>query len=129
MAMHPIPVRAHIQERSVQNRALAFGLLAAVQTTLILAITVLAIGLPAIARDLGLRPGQLALVSAGYGLAFSALLLPGGRLADRLGPRRAFLVGVAVLGLASVGVAAAPGFAAALAARLGQGVGAALAAP
>jgi MFS family permease len=127
--MHSPPSHAHFRERSVQNHALAFGVLAIVQTTLILAITVLAIGLPAIARDLGLRPGELALVSAGYGLAFSALLLPGGRLADRLGPRRAFLVGVAVLGLASVGVAAAPGFATALAGRLGQGVGAALAAP
>ncbi|MBX6723490.1 MAG: MFS transporter, partial [Dactylosporangium sp.] len=99
------------------------------QVTLILAITVLAIGLPAVARDLGLRPGELALVSAGYGLTFAALLPLGGRLADRLGPRRAFLIGVAVLGVASVGVAAASGFASALAARLGQGAGAALAAP
>jgi MFS family permease len=122
-------IRALIQDRSVHNGSLAFGLLATVQVTLILAITVLAIGLPAVARDLSLRSGELALVSAGYGLAFSALLLPGGRLADRLGPRRAFLVGVAVLGVASVGVATAGGFASALAARLGQGAGAALTAP
>lgn len=119
----------HIQERSVQYRGRAFTLLALVQVTLILAITVVAIGLPAIQRDLDLRPGQLALVSAGYGLAFSGLLLLGGRLADVLRPRRTFLIGLVVFGVASIGVGFASGFISALVARLGQGVGAALAAP
>lgn len=127
--MHSFPLRGLIRERSVHYRLVVFALLAAVQVTLILAITVLAIGLPAIQRDLGLRPGQLALVSAGYGLTFAGLLLPGGRLADLLGARRTFLVGLAIFGGASIGVAVAGGFVVALAARLGQGVGAALVAP
>jgi len=127
--MRHLSSHAPIQDRTIHYRRRAFALLAVVQVTLILAITVVAIGLPAIQRDLGLFPGQLALVSAGYGLAFSGLLLLGGRLADVVGPRRTFLVGLTVFGAASLGVGAASGFVSALVSRLGQGVGAALAAP
>jgi MFS family permease len=118
-------------ERSVQNRRqpAAFGLLAAVQVTLIVAITVIAIGLPDLGRDLGLRPGQLTLVSAGYGLSFSGLLLLGGRLSDLHRPRPVLVAGLAVFALASAAAGLAPGFGALLAARLAQGTGAALAAP
>lgn len=123
--------RASVLERSVQNRRVgaAFGLLAAVQVTLILGITVIAIGLPAVGRDLGLRPGQLTLASAGYGLAFSGLLLLGGRLSDLLPARRVLVTGLMVFGLASAAAGLAPTFGTLLGARLAQGTGAALVAP
>lgn len=122
--------RTHKLERTIKNRPTsAFGLLATIQVTLILAITVIAIALPAVQRDLGLTAGQLALVSAGYGLAFSGLLLLGGRLADMLGHRRMLELGLAIFGLASAAAGVAPGFGGLLVARLVQGVGAALAAP
>lgn len=118
-------------ERSVQysDPRVAFRLLAGVQVTLILAITVIGIALPVIQRDLGLRPGQLALISAGYGLAFAGLLLLGGRLADLFRPRRVLVTGLTVFGVASAAAGLAPDFGTLLAARLAQGVGAALAAP
>src|SRR5690606_4658907 len=129
MPTHTPPSRDLILDRSIKYRRRAFGLLAVVQMTLILAITVVAIGLPAIQHDLDLRTGQLALVSAGYGLAFSSLLLVGGRLADTLPPRRVLLAGLASFGVASVSLGLSPNFGTALASRLGQGAGAALAAP
>lgn len=117
-----IPVRA-------VPPGLAFALLGTVQATLILAITVVAIPLPAIQQSFGVSRGSLALVSQAYGLSFSGLLLLGARAADRLGPRRALRLGVAVFGLASVGAAVAPDLGTLIAARCLQGCGAALAAP
>jgi MFS family permease len=125
-------LRAKVLERLIHNVAdtrRAFALLASVQVTLIFAITVISIALPALQRDLGLRPGQLVLVSAGYGLAFSGLLLLGGRLADLVGDRRVLVTGLWVFASASIGAALAPNFVTLLAARLLQGVGGALAAP
>ena len=107
----------------------AFALLATVQVVLVLAITVVAVALPAIQRDLGLGRADLVLLSAAYGLAFSGLLLLGGRLADLLGHRRVLLLGVATFGLAAAAAGLAPGRGALLAARFTQGAGAALAAP
>lgn len=104
-------------------------MLGAVQATLILAITIIAVPLPAIGHSMGLSRAGLALVSQAYGLSFSGLLLLGGRLADLGGPRRVFRLGVAVFAVASAGAAIAPGPGTLLAARFVQGCGAALAAP
>ncbi|WP_376795474.1 MFS transporter [Thermogemmatispora sp.] len=112
-----------------QHPDAAFVLLGAVQFVLILAITVIAVPLPAIQRELELSSAELALVSAAYGLSFSGLLLFGGRLADLLGRRCVFRLGVAVFGLASAGAGLAPGVEVLLAARFAQGAGAALVAP
>jgi MFS family permease len=111
------------------GRARAFALLGTVQVTLIFAITLIAVPLPAIGREFGLGRSSLILVSTAYGLSFSGLLLFGGRLADRRGGRAVFAAGLAVFAVASCVAAAAPGFAVLVAARFAQGAGAALVAP
>jgi len=108
---------------------LAFLLLGAMQFALIAAISLVVAALPAVQAEFGVGRGELALVTAGYGLAFAGLLLLGGRLADWLGPRRVFVWGVLVFGAASAAAALAPGYPLLLAARFAQGCGAALAAP
>src|SRR6185312_9063007 len=65
----------------------------------------------------------------GYTVALASLLLGGGTLADRVGHRRAVLAGLVLFGAASAGCALAPAAAALVAARAGQGVGAALLLP
>ncbi|WP_433228179.1 MFS transporter [Actinomadura formosensis] len=60
-----------------------------------------------------------------YAVIFAALLVPAGGLADRTGPKRAYLLGVAVFTLASVGCALAPGVWWLVAARVVQAAGAA----
>ncbi len=52
------------------------------------------IALPSIESELGARPAELELVVAGYGASYAALLVLGGRLGDRFGRKRTFLVGV-----------------------------------
>ncbi|SED42321.1 MFS transporter [Streptomyces sp. TLI_105] len=106
-----------------------FLLLGAVQTTLIFTLASLAVPLPRIGAEFRLDRAQLILLSAAYGLTFAGLLLLGGRLADRSGGRRALATGLLVFGAASALAPLAPGYGTLLAARFGQGVGAALVAP
>ena len=77
------------------------------------------------ARELHLsKAGAGALVGA---YAAGALVggLPGGRAAARLGPRRAVLVGLTLMGLSSIGFAFANAFTTLVIARMIQGVGSA----
>ncbi|MFC9588646.1 MFS transporter [Streptomyces sp. NPDC056944] len=106
-----------------------FLLLGAVQMTLIFTLASLAVPLPRIGADFRLDRAELILLSAAYGLTFAGLLLLGGRLADRSGGRRVLTAGLLVFGAASALAPLAPGYGTLLAARFGQGVGAALVAP
>ena len=65
----------------------------------------------------------------GYILSFAVLLLTGAALGDRFGRRRMFVVGLAVFTAASATCALAGSAAALIAARVAQGVGAALIMP
>ncbi|WP_436843203.1 MFS transporter [Streptomyces narbonensis] len=106
-----------------------FLLLGGVQMTLIFTLAALAVPLPRIGAEFRLDRADLILLSAAYGLTFAGLLLLGGRLADRFGGRRTLTAGLLVFGAASALAPLAPGYEALLAARFGQGVGAALVAP
>jgi len=91
--------------------------------------TVVNVALPAIQRDLGIGVSQLEWVVTGYALSFAVLMLTGGKLADMLGRRRIFLVGLAVFTISSLfcGLAGTPELL--IGARVVQGVGAALMLP
>ncbi|MGP3977753.1 MFS transporter [Streptomyces sp. 8N114] len=56
----------------------------------------------AIATDLAATPRQIYWVTTGYLLALSALLVPAGTVADRIGRKKAFLIGAFGLSLASL---------------------------
>ncbi|MFE7581283.1 MFS transporter [Streptomyces gardneri] len=99
------------------------------QMTLIFTLAALAVPLPRIGAEFRLDRADLILLSAAYGLTFAGLLLLGGRLADRFGGRRTLTAGLLLFGAASAAAPLAPGYEALLAARFGQGVGAALVAP
>jgi EmrB/QacA subfamily drug resistance transporter len=107
----------------------ALGVLALVSFMLVLDITVVNVALPHIQRDLGFSRAGLTWVVDGYVLTAGGLLLLGGRLADLLGRRRIFLIGIAVFVVASVtsGAAVDPGML--VASRFVQGMGEALAGP
>ncbi|MFF4817597.1 MFS transporter [Kitasatospora sp. NPDC001309] len=107
----------------------SFALLGVVQAVLIFTIMILTVPLPLVARELGLGPSDVLLLSAAYGLSFAALLLLGGRLTDRHGGRPVLRWGLALLAAASVACALAPDYPVLLASRFVQGAGAALAAP
>src|SRR5262245_24213122 len=72
------------------HQGVAFALLGTVQAALTAALSLVLLALPAIQDELELSRANLVLVTAGPGLAFSGLLLLGGRLADMVGRRRTF---------------------------------------
>jgi MFS family permease len=77
---------------------------------------------PSVRRSLGGGIGLVQWLSAAYTLAFAVLLITGGRLGDRYGPRRMFLIGAAGFTVASLGcgLAVSPGML--IGARVVQGV-------
>ncbi len=91
--------------------------------------TVMSVALPSIDASFGSSLGLIEWTVTAYVLAFAAFLVPAGRLADALGPRRLFLAGAGLFAVASVGSALAPTVATLIAARAVQGVGAALLTP
>jgi len=88
-------------------------------------ITVVVVALPGIARNLGFSVDGAVWVIDAYSLAFTGALLASGALADRFGRRRSMLAGNAVFLAASIACGLATNGPMLLAARAGQGVGAA----
>ena len=101
--------------------AVAFGLF-----MIMLDNTVVNVALPSIREDLGISISELEWVVNGYALTFGVLLLTGGKLADMLGRRRMFMVGLVIFTASSFfcGFAGSAGML--IGARVVQGVGAAL---
>jgi EmrB/QacA subfamily drug resistance transporter len=101
--------------------AVSFGLF-----MIMLDNTIVNVALPSIQRSLDLKISELEWVVTGYALTFGALMLTGGKLADLLGRRLIFVVGLAVFTLSSLACGLAGGASLLIAARVVQGVGAAM---
>ena len=80
--------------------------------------------LPTFVADLGLGEARAGMLYASYGLISLLLYLPFGMLVDRVGERRLLILGMVVLGLASLGFWRATDFWALLGCRVTQGVAA-----
>jgi EmrB/QacA subfamily drug resistance transporter len=87
------------------------------------------VALPSMQRELDAGSSAVTMWVAGYGVAFAALLILGGRLGDRHGRRRMFIAGFGLFTLASAACGAAPDATTLVIARMAQGVGAALLSP
>jgi EmrB/QacA subfamily drug resistance transporter len=107
----------------------ALALLCGAFFMVVLDATIVFVALPSIQADLGFSEQGLQWVLSAYALTFGGLLLLGGRAADLLGRRRLFMTGVLLFTVASLmcGLAWSP--AALLAARVVQGIGAAIMTP
>jgi EmrB/QacA subfamily drug resistance transporter len=88
--------------------------------------TVVNVALPAMQRSLHLQLSELEWVVAGYALTFAAFMLTGGKLADLLGRRLIFTIGLAVFTAASLACGLAPNGGFLIGARVVQGLGGAL---
>jgi EmrB/QacA subfamily drug resistance transporter len=104
-------------------------IIACAQLMVVLDATIVNIALPSAQHDLGMSDGNRQWVITAYTLAFGGLLLLGGRIADLVGRKRTFVIGLAGFAAASAigGAATSPGML--FGARALQGVFAAVLAP
>jgi len=101
--------------------AVAFGLF-----MIMLDNTIVNVALPTLQRSLHLGIAELEWVVAGYALTFGALMLTGGKLADLFGRRLIFVVGLIIFTASSLACGLAGSATPLIAARVIQGIGAAL---
>lgn len=104
-------------------------LLALGQLIVVLDLSIVNVALADIQTDLGFSDAGLAWVVNGYAIAFAGFLLFGGRLADLVGRRRIFLVGLAIFGVASLAAAVSGSPGVLIVSRVVQGFGGALLSP
>ncbi|MGW3092670.1 MFS transporter [Streptomyces sp. NPDC001102] len=107
----------------------ALVVIALAQLMVVLDMTIVNIALPSAQADLGMSDGNRQWVITAYTLAFGGLLLLGGRVADLVGRRTTFVVGLLGFAAASALGGAAAGQGMLFGARALQGVFAALLAP
>ncbi|WP_329049711.1 MFS transporter [Amycolatopsis sp. NBC_01488] len=119
-AVEPAPAR---------RSGLVLAIILTCQLMLILDATVMNVALPRIQSDLGFSATGLSWVMTAYSLVFGGLLLLGGRAGDLFGRRRMFVAGTALFTLASLAGGLAGSATLLIAARVLQGVGAAMAGP
>lgn len=112
-----------------RRRWYALVLLCSAQFVVVLDASVINVALPAIGNDLGAGQRALTWVVSAYVLAFGGFLLLGGRLADLLGRRRVFVAGLVLFGISSLAGGFADSVGVLVAARVVQGLGAAVLSP
>jgi EmrB/QacA subfamily drug resistance transporter len=95
----------------------------------ILDVSIVNVALPSIERKLHFSQSDLQWILSAYALTFGGFLLLGGRVADLLGRRRVFMVGVALFTLASLACGLSNSEGTLIAARAVQGLGAAILSP
>ena len=111
------------------RQRLALVVLLAASFTLAVDFSILNVALPAIGADVGFGLENLQWIATAFALCAAGLTLLFGRVADIAGRRRMFIIGMALLGAASLagGLAADPALL--LIARVGQGIATAIVVP
>ena len=122
------PVTPHA-EGPDPRRWLALAVIAIAQLMVVLDASIVNIALPDAGADLGITQANIQWVVTAYTLAFGGLLLIGGRIADFIGRKRAFIIGLGGFAFASALGGIAPNQELLFAARGLQGAFAALLAP
>ncbi|CAM5607448.1 hypothetical protein SAVIM338S_05547 [Streptomyces avidinii] len=120
----PTPVPAPEPDSSAlyAKRWRALGVAVLVQLAVVLGAAVFNMSLPSAQADFGWGSDEIHAVFTAYVVAFAALLLPGGHLADLLGRRSALIIGLAGFAAASVLGGLAPGTGVLICARVLLGV-------
>src|ERR1700690_4185692 len=114
---------------SPRAKNLALALLAMTQFVVVIDASIVNVALPSIGSHLHFSRTDLSWVVNAYTLTFGGFLLLGGRLADLLGRRRMFMLGLVLFSVASFagGIAQSEGWL--IVARAVQGLGGAIVSP
>src|SRR5215831_12806359 len=111
------------------NRWKALAIVCAAFFMTVLDVSIVNVALPSIGRALHFSRDNLQWVITAYAITFGGFLLLGGRLADLLGRRRLFLIGVVIFTVASFFCGLAWSEGVLIASRAVQGLGAAIISP
>jgi MFS family permease len=112
------------------RRWVVLAVVAAAQFLITLDLWVVNIALPVLQHDfVSATLPDVSWIIDVYAIVLAALLLPAGRIADRVGRRQFFLAGLVVFGIASLGCALVPDLPALIACRALQAAGAAMLMP
>jgi EmrB/QacA subfamily drug resistance transporter len=95
----------------------------------VLDVAIVNVAIPSIQTDLNVAETTVQWVLTAYAITFGGFLLLGGRMADLLGRKRIFIVGLTVFTLASLACGLANSAGVLIASRAVQGVGAAIISP
>jgi EmrB/QacA subfamily drug resistance transporter len=117
------------RRRTLRGPALGLIVVFITQLMLVVDASIVNVALPDIQKELHFSPTDLSWVVTAYPLAFGGLILLSGKIGSIVGARLALIVGVAVFIVASAMGGFAPTPEVLVAARVLQGVGAAIAAP
>ena len=117
------------QPRKQVNKNIALMLLAMTQFVVVIDASIVNIALPSIGTALHFSENDLSWVVNAYTLTFGGFLLLGGRLADLMGRRRMFIIGLLLFSGASLLGGLAQSEAWLIGARALQGLGAAIVSP
>jgi EmrB/QacA subfamily drug resistance transporter len=128
MSAQSIETASDIREGD-RRRWLILSVLVLAQFMVVLDVAIVNVALPTIKNDLHFSEGGLQWVITAYAIVFGGVLLLGGRMADLLGRRRIFMVGMAVFTIFSLLNGLAWSSDSLIAFRGLQGLGAALLAP
>lgn len=120
------PLPANASPRPAATGLLPLVTLAIGFVMAMLDVTVVNVALPSIAQQFTVPLTDLVWIVDGYTLTFAALLLVAGALADRYGAKTIYLCGLGVFTVASLLCGIAPNGDLLIAARMLQGLGAAL---
>src|ERR1700731_1526938 len=121
--------RAAADLSSQRGKNLALMLLAMTQFVVVIDASIVNVALPSIGAHLHFSRDDLSWVVNAYTLTFGGFLLLGGRLADLMGRRKMFMLGLVVFSLASLAGGLAQSEAWLIVARAVQGLGAAIVSP
>lgn len=108
---------------ATRRSGLVLALLALAQLIISLDYNIVYVALPQIGSGVGFTEQSLQWVVSAYAVAFGGILLLGGRASDLYGPRRVFVLGLSLYGLASLAGGCAGDPVLLLAARAVQGIG------
>ena len=117
------------EARLHERRWFGLAVIVAAQFMVVLDVAIVNVALPTIKTDLGFSQESLQWVITAYSIFFGGVLLLGGRLADLLGRRRLFMVGLVVFTASSLLDGLAWSESSLIAFRSLQGLGAALLSP
>ncbi len=117
------------EDQRARTKWLVLAVVVAAQFMVVLDVAIVNVALPSIRTDLNFSQESLQWVITAYSIFFGGVLLLGGRLADLLGRRRLFIIGLVVFTVSSLldGLAWSEG--SLIAFRSLQGLGAALLSP